>query len=267
MTLVDARGDRHAEGPLALGAAVALAGMARRLDDLAFAAALRAGTHVDHLAEHRLADAADLAATLALRARHRIGPGLGAVAVAGLAGLQDPELDLLLGPLDRLLEGDPQVVAEVRARLRPPAPRRPGAGPAAEERIEDVGEAAEPLEPGAATGAAVHPGPPEHVVPLAALGIAEDLVGLVDLLEPLLRLRFGVDVRVPLLGELAEGALDLGIGRAALDAEHLVVVVFGGGHARCKDTGGRATARSRARRARLEPGSPGWRHRCQTRPA
>jgi hypothetical protein len=35
---------------------------------------------------------------------------------------------------------------------------------------------------------------------------------------------------VPLLGELAERALDLGVGRAALDAEDLVVVAFGGGH-------------------------------------
>ena len=68
-----------------------------------------------------------------------------------------------------------------------------------------------PSKPGAGPAGAVDARPPEHVVALAALGIAEDLVRLVDLLEPLLGLRLGVDVRVPLLGELAEGALDLGV--------------------------------------------------------
>ena len=56
VALVDAGRDRHAQRPLALGPAVALAGLARRLDDLALAAAARAGADVDHLAEHRLAD-------------------------------------------------------------------------------------------------------------------------------------------------------------------------------------------------------------------
>ena len=41
--------------------------------------------------------------------------------------------------------------------------------------------------------------------------VGQDLVGLVDLLEPLLGSRIGVDVRMPLLGELAEGALDVGV--------------------------------------------------------
>ena len=39
-----------------------------------------------------------------------------------------------------------------------------------------------------AAAAAVDAGAAEHVVLLPALGVAEDLVGLVDLLEPLLRL-------------------------------------------------------------------------------
>ena len=78
----------------------------------------------------------------------------------------------------------------------------------------------------AGAAAAVDAGPAEHVVLLPALRVAEDLVGLVDLLEPLLRLGVRVDVRVPLLGELAERALDRGIVGAALDAEHLVVVAF-----------------------------------------
>jgi hypothetical protein len=62
-------------------------------------------------------------------------------------------------------------------------------------------------------------GSTDHVVDLAPLGIGQDLIGLVDLLEPLDRLGFGVDVRVPLLSELAEGALDLGVVGVALDAQ------------------------------------------------
>ena len=85
VALVDAGRDGDPERPLALRPAVALAGLAGRLDDLALAAAARAGGDVDHLAEHRLADAADLAATVALRAGDRLGPRLRAAPGAGLA--------------------------------------------------------------------------------------------------------------------------------------------------------------------------------------
>ena len=93
-------------------------------------------------------------------------------------------------------------------------------------------EATEPLEAARARTAcaAIDAGPPEHVVALAALRVGQDLVGLVDLLEPLVRRRVRVDVRVPLLGELAEGALDLGVGRVAFDAQDQVEVAFGRGH-------------------------------------
>src|SRR5688572_19919466 len=56
VALVDARRDRHAQAPAALRPALAVAGVARVLDDLALAPAARAGGDVDHLAEHRLAD-------------------------------------------------------------------------------------------------------------------------------------------------------------------------------------------------------------------
>src|SRR5712664_1884128 len=69
VSLVDPRGDRHPERALALRSAVAATRLAGGLDDFALATAARAGTHVDHLAEHRLADRADLAAAAALWAR------------------------------------------------------------------------------------------------------------------------------------------------------------------------------------------------------
>ena len=200
-------------------------------DDLALALAARAGADVDHLPEHRLAHAADLATTVALRAGDRIHALLGAAPLAGRAAEEDRELDLLLGAVDRFLERQAQVVAQVGARLRPAAARRIGRAGPAEEGIEDVAEPAEALEARATRAAgAVHPGRAEHVVALTLLRIGEDLVGLVDLLELLLRLGRGVDVRVPLLGELAEGALQLGVGRAALDTQDLVAVTFCGRH-------------------------------------
>ena len=51
-----------------LSSTLAVAGRAGRLDDRALALAPRTGTDVDHLAQHRLADVADLAAAVALGA-------------------------------------------------------------------------------------------------------------------------------------------------------------------------------------------------------
>src|SRR5829696_8478500 len=224
---VDSRRDGHPKAPPPLGAALAVARVAGVLDDPALAATAGTGRCADHLPEHRLADRTDLAASLALRALDGVGPGLGTRPAAGLAASEDGELDLLLGPQHRLLEGDPEVVAQVAPGLGTGA--APGVGRAAEEGVEDVAEAAESggVEPRAtALLPAAHAGAPEHVVLLAALRIGEDLVGLVDLLEPCLRLGLLVHVRVPLLREAAEGALDLGVAGAALDAEHLVEVTF-----------------------------------------
>ena len=100
-----------------------------RLDDLALAPAARAGADVDHLAEHRLADGADLAAALALGARGRLGPGAAPLPEHVSQRTSDRELDLLLGALDRLLERDAQVVAQVRAGCGRPRLAVPEAAP------------------------------------------------------------------------------------------------------------------------------------------
>src|SRR5664280_1587947 len=228
VAVVDARGHADAEPLRALTAAVAAARLAGRLDDFALAAASGARHDVDHLAQHRLAHVADLAAALALGAGDRRRAGLRAGSRAGVAAIEDRELDLLLGAPDRLLEGDPQVVPEVGADDRAPAPGAPApGGRPAEERVEEVREsAAALLRPVEARGP-VDPGRPEHVVRLAALRVGQDLVRLVDLLEALVGPGVAVDVRVPLLGQLAEGALDLRIARGAGYAEDRVVVAFG----------------------------------------
>ena len=91
---------------------------------------------------------ADLAAAVAHGAGPRAGPGLGAVAAAGLAlgGGVDPELDLLAG--EGVLEADLEIVAQVRAA------QRVGAAVGllavhelAEDILENVGEGAEILAP------------------------------------------------------------------------------------------------------------------------
>src|SRR5690606_1845774 len=108
----------------------------------------------------------------------------------------------------------------------------PGTGPTAgsrggaEERVHDVLEADER----AAGAARAEPGPlrgvrvPTQVDDLPLLRIREDLVGGVDLLELLRRLRVRVDVRVVLAGQPAVGALDLLIRRVLRHAENSVVV-------------------------------------------
>ena len=222
--------DRDAQRALAFGASVAVTRVARRLDDLALAAAPRTGADIDHLAEHRLTDRADLAATIALRAGDRLGARLGAVAAARLAALQDGELDLLLGTVDGLLERDPQVVAQVGTGKRSPAPAEAAPAPPPKKASKMSEKPPNPSNPARAAGTAIDAGPPERVVARPPLGIGQDLVRLVDLLEALLGRRIGVDVRVPLLGQLAEGALDLGVGRCPLDAEDHVEVALCRGH-------------------------------------
>ena len=62
------------------------------------------------------------------------------------------------------------------------------------------------------------------VVGLALLGVAEDLVGLVDLLEALSAAGALVDVRMVLARKLPEGLLDVGLAGRPRDAEGRVVV-------------------------------------------
>ena len=57
--LVDPRRDHDAERALSFRASVAVTRVARRLDDLAFAAAPRTGADVHHLAEHRLSGSSE----------------------------------------------------------------------------------------------------------------------------------------------------------------------------------------------------------------
>ena len=72
---------------------LAVARRARRDDDLAEAAALRAGTGGDHLTEHALTHPLHLAAAVALRARDRLRPRTGARAAAVVAAQRGANVD------------------------------------------------------------------------------------------------------------------------------------------------------------------------------
>ena len=168
----------------------------------------------------------DHAAPAAVRARARRRSGLGPAAATDVTGGLDLHGHADLHPRERVLERDPDARLEVGAALRA---RPPGALASSEERAEvaeNVRQVAEVdvLEPAAFRAeAARRPFRAEAVVRLPLLGIREDVVGSLDVLEPLLRGRVArVAVRVELAGELAVRLLDLVVGRRLRDAEDVV---------------------------------------------
>src|SRR6266704_1287728 len=162
-----------------------------------------------------------------------LGPRGGAVSPALLAGLGPGDLDVGLGAEGGLLEGDLEVVAQVR----PPA-RAAAAAPEevaeAEEVAQDVAEVRE--DRGVEPGPRAHPGVTVGVVTLALLGVAERAVGFRALLEAVFRFLVArVAVGMVLEGQLAIGGLDLLLGGVARDPEHFVVVAFGSHRERTRD--------------------------------
>jgi hypothetical protein len=149
---------------------------------------------------------------------------LGAVAAAALAGVHELVGHVNghagggLGKRDLHLHRD---VAALDAPAPAAAERRPERV-AAEERVEDVREGAEPVRL-RGVAARVEALEAEAVVGGAPLGVGEDLVGLRGLLELLLGLRVvPVHVRVELARQLPEALLDLPVAGVARDAQHLV---------------------------------------------
>ena len=207
-------------------AALAVAGLAGVVDDVARAVAGRALHLRLHLAEDGALHGHDAARAMAARARRDLAALRGARAMAILAGGQ-AVVGHGLGAAGRgLLERDAQRDAHVTADRAGGAPA--ARGPAVEERRQDVvhAEATEDVghvDAGAAEAARAV-GVAEAVVIGALLIVREDRVGLVDLLELLLGVRRLVDVGVERPRLLEKRALDgprVGIVR---DAEHLVVV-------------------------------------------
>src|SRR5512139_120641 len=238
LAVADPGRDAHREGAGAHRPSAAPAVGARVVDDESATPALAAG-----LGEGEPAlVAAGLAAAVADRAlpRHRTTPAAGAP--AGRAGLLAGHPQRHRHAVDGVAEREGHLALHVGA-----AAGAGGAGTptASEEAAEDVTEPARapaaehvaqvervaparPARAGRATPEAARPEQGAGLVVLPpTLVVGEHVVGLGDLLEPLLgRSVTPVGVGVELPGELAVGLLDLVRGGVLGDAERLVVVLL-----------------------------------------
>ena len=146
----------------------------------------------------------------------------------------------LLHPADRDLPSCGQKAASSRRCSRSrevvAAARRVGiaaraakaAAEEARENVAQIAEVAKALKARAAeAGGGVERGVAVLVVLRALVVVREDLIGLVDLLEPLLGfLVAGVQVRVVLLGKPSVCFFDLFGARALLQAQDLIIIAF-----------------------------------------
>src|SRR5439155_1307151 len=171
----------------------------------------------------------DDAAAGALGADRRRRPRLRARAAALAAGRLELNGDGGLDAAQRVLEREPHLDLEVAPASAPLLLLLAAASEEAAEEVAQVGE----VEPLRVEAEATGPGPgavlaAEAVVLLALLRVREHVVGVLDLLEALLRLGVArVRVRMVLPGELAVGLLDLVLARALRDAERPVEVLNG----------------------------------------
>src|SRR5438128_6075000 len=214
--VLDARRDLH--GQQALGALTPLAPAPRAGVAVQLTRALAPGAGLRHSEE--AVRAPDLAAPAAEVARLEPAARLDAGPAARVALLEPRDLNLRLDARRRLLERDLELVLEVLGARGAGAGARARA--AREEVLEDVLEQrAEARVPPACGG--THRAEPVEV--RALLGVGQDGVRLADLLEALLAVLVArVAIGVVLHRELPVGLLQLGVRRAAWNAEDLVIV-------------------------------------------
>src|SRR5262249_33509823 len=223
--VLDAGRNVDRQRALARDAARPRTGRAGIVDHLAAAMTGRAGA-LEREEALRVADAALAAAGLAgMRPRARPGARTG----AGLAGDRGGNADLggLAG--ERVVERDLHVVAEIGAAL---AARRPAAASTAhaEQVVEDIREGGGEFGAEAVVTAAhalLEGGMTEPVVGGALVAVLEDVVGLVQLLEPMLPILVArIAVGMMLHREPAERRLELRVVCGARDSQNLVVIAL-----------------------------------------
>src|SRR5829696_6049836 len=228
--VADARGDVHAIALDLARAPGALTGGTRVPDLRAGAAAERAGLGNREEPLRLGLDPAPVAARAHGRHGARLRPG----AMAGRAGRRERDGHRHLRALHRLLERDVDLGLEVAAALGPRRTARAAPTAGAEEIGQDVAEASEAAAaapgPEATATAAAREAAAEDAAPgvvlLALIGVRQDRVGGLHLLEALLGVLVAVvRVRVILARQLAVGLLDLVVRGLLVDAERLVRVL------------------------------------------
>ena len=152
--------------------------------------------------------------------------------MAGLALLHPLHGDRLFAAEGRLLKADGQGHADALAPLGSIGIGAPSAAAeaAAEEAAENVAQVAEveaAVESGAGAEVGVHAGMAVLVIPGLLIGVRQDLIGLVDLLEVLLGILVaGIQVRMVLPGHFFICFFDLVLRGALGHAQDLVVITL-----------------------------------------
>jgi len=203
--------------------------LARVLDQLPRAGAGRARPCAHELSEHAARNLTHSAAASAGRARADRSVWLRAVSSTTRARNGDTERHGDLGPLRHLGQADLDLRGDVGAPATPPAPPSAAEEIVTEEGGEEIREVAK-VERGGLEAAAPKTSVPEAVVELAPLGVGEDLVGLDDLAEPLIRVRLLRDIGMQLASKAPERTLDLVGARRSRHGEKLVVVALSRRH-------------------------------------
>ena len=233
LPVVDARRNADLDGLAVADHALAAALGAGLMNDLTLAAAALAGSRGGHEAQRRLAALLNHAAAAAIRANLG-GRALGAARTVAVRALLDAvDADLFFAAEGRFLKADGNARAQALAALRRIGVCPRAAEAPAEKAAEDVTKVAE-VEPARAVSAAgacavirVDARKAELVIARLLVGVAQNLVRLVDLLELLLGfLVAGIHVRVILARELFVCFFDLFFRSALGNAEHLVIVSF-----------------------------------------
>src|SRR5215472_5568048 len=226
-SVLHARGDGDVEGLVLAAAALAAAGPAGLVDDLAGALAAGAGG----LDGEEALGMADLAAAAAGRAADGLGALLRPAAPASLARRERADADHRLLAAEGLLEADLHVVAQIAAALARLL-AAPSAHELAKHLLEDVGETApggevEARRMGAAAMTVLEGPVAEAVIGRALLIVLQDVIGLVDFLELVLGgLVPRIAVRVELHCEPPIGLLELLRRGVARYTEGIVIVLL-----------------------------------------
>ena len=215
-----------------LDAALAAAGGARLGNDLASAAAGRAGLlDAEEALTHR-----DRTRTIAAAAHLGAGPWLGTAALAGFAALVGWNADLRVLASGSFFQRDLHLVGQITAAEHLLATTAAALATAATEDVpedvaEGLGEATHIVATRAETASHVRVDARMAVLVVggALLRVGEHLVGLLGLLELLFRLLRVVPlvaVRVVLHRQLAIGLLDVFIGGVLRHAQNFVVIAL-----------------------------------------